>query len=296
MEARPIISPPVDQTPAALDRLFELAASSGTAQNIPAGKAPFVIVPNGFKVETLERLLDKPHPQFIATLAKLTDADSFTKYVNRYKTDNTLIYASVSDAAAKFVAVFDYHGAAPALAPEFCAHRAEYATEHTFDFATWLIADRKAKNQLDFATWLEENQHLFVVPEEWPEDKTKPISGASLLELIETLFGKQDVSFVSGNRLKSGGNSLTYEEQVSLQGVMKSDRVELPDFMCVGLAPFKGSPKYEIRARVKYRIEGRKLSLWLETVRLHKVIEDSINLIVDKVTSDTGIKPLIGTL
>lgn len=55
-----------------------------------------------------------------------------------------------------------------------------------------------------------------------------------------------------------------------------------------------GAARYEVKARLKYKIESRKLSLWFETIGLHVIIRDSVRAIIEKVTADTGINPLIG--
>ncbi len=49
-----------------------------------------------------------------------------------------------------------------------------------------------------------------------------------------------------------------------------------------------------MRARLKVRVAERRLTLRYETVDVEKIIQDSINLLVEKVKFDTGIKPLMG--
>lgn len=48
-------------------------------------------------------------------------------------------------------------------------------------------------------------------------------------------------------------------------------------------------------ARLKTRIESRKLVIWFETVQKPKIIRDSILDTVKLVTEKTGIVPLIGS-
>ena len=288
-------SSPLSLQRATLDRILEVGGAASQPIIAPGGKFPFIVVPNGCRIEQLDQHVDRPRPQFINTRAIMLDAESFAAYVNRYKDDRTLIYANVTETTAQFVAVLDYHTPA---APEFCGHKCEYNTSQTPEFKIWLAANRKWMSQVEFATWLEDNQQLFVVPSDWPADKTPPLAGAELLELVQNLEGHQAVRFTSGVRLKSGGNSLHYDEdvQVNATNTTKAGTIALPDMMVAGFAPFIGSPKYQITARLKYSVEGRKLALKLETVQLHKVISDSINLLVEQVTNDTGIKPLIGSL
>lgn len=280
-----------------MNRLIALGSSATPIINFENkdGAAPFVIIPEGSKAEDVSMFFPK---QRISQKVLLLDAGSFIDYVNRYKDDRTLIFADVTETSASFIAALDYHGAAPDLKPEYISHRAQFDTIQTTEFKTWLAANRKAMTQVEFATWLEDNAKLFTEP-----------SGADLLELVQTLFGKQDVRFTSGVRLQSGGNKLQYDEDVELSGKNAAGTVEIPKEITATFAPFQGAAAYVIRARLKYRIESRKLVLWFETIALHEVIRHSILSIVGQIAapqrtgedkalvgSGTGIVPLLGKI
>lgn len=280
-----------------LNKILTLGAKETPIKNInnTGGEKPFAIVPNDCCALDLSPYFP---PQRINQKVLLLDAGSFVDYVNRYKTDRTLIFADVTETSASFIAALDYHGAAPELKPEYISHRAQFDTIQTTEFKAWLAANRKAMTQVEFATWLEDNAKLFTEP-----------SGADLLELVQTLFGKQDVRFTSGVRLQSGGNKLQYDEDVELSGKQAGGTVEIPKEITATFAPFQGAAAYVIRARLKYRIESRKLTLWFETIALPDVIRHSILSIVNQIaapqrtgedklllTSGTGIVPLLGKI
>lgn len=270
-----------DITKEAIDRISELGTLAARPPVQTADKH-FAFLPATVKAEDLSKFFPPTH---IQSNVGLLDADSFGDYVNRFKTENTLIFAQVTDSGATIRAVLDYHGSAPSLAPGRCAHTVTYATADTAEWRAWTAANRTKMDQVNFATWLEDNLPLFVEPK-----------GADLLELVKTLIGKSDVRFTSGIRLESGANTLHYDEDVSLKGQIttKPGDIDLPGIITAGISPFQGAAKYEVKARLKYTIEGRKLRLWFETIGVHGIVRDSVLAVVKKIADKTGIVPLLG--
>lgn len=285
-----------------LDRIAELVAMKPVINNPDAGDGatPFVVIPNASKVESLEKYFA---PQRIKQVVLLLDGGSFIAYVNRYQTDQTLIFADLKADGASFLAVLDYHGAAPELLPQHIAHLARFETVQSPDFKILLAANKTRMTQVDFATWLEDNLRIFTNP-----------AGAALLELVQTLFGKADVRFDAAVRLQSGGGRLHYDEDVELAGQnsTRDGTIELPKEITATVPLFEGGAAYVIRARFKYRIEGRKLQLWFEIIALHEIVRHAVLALVKQVASPrqkpagdngeelfapgTGIMPLLGKL
>lgn len=268
--------------PETIDRIYDFGAQAAEAQSAHEKGVPYLVVPENMRLQSLESYVP---PTRIKRNVQLLESQSFSDYVNRFKTDNTMIFVNVLTEGANFKAILDYHGSAPDLEPAYCDHVATFNTIKTVEWSTWLAADRKQMNQVQFATWLEDNAALFKEP-----------TGAALLELVRTLEGKSDVRFNSAIRLESGSNKLAFDEDVVLKGqsTTSAGYVELPSVIVAGIKPFEGSPLYEVRARLKYRIESRKLSLWFETIALHTIVRDSILLVVKDVATKTELTPFTG--
>lgn len=260
-----------------IDRIVEL----GTAAPQPIGDGEkFVVLPSTMKVENVTKYFP---PAFIERRVCLIDGASFSDYVNLFKKEATLIFATVGDEGAVLTAFLDYHKP-PDLAAR-CSHTAVFQTFPTTEWKTWMAANRKGMTQVEFATWLEDNGALFSEP-----------NGAELMELVLSLEGKQDVHFTSAHRLDSGKNRFDYDEDVTLKGAptSKTGSVDLPRELIAGIAPFHGAPKYAVRARLKYRIQSRALSLWFETIAPHLIIRESVLAVVKDVAEKTKIIPLLG--
>lgn len=242
----------------------------------------FIVIPAGYKAEDISAFLPLPR---IKQSVVMLEAASFADYVNRYKSEQTLIFVEVSDTGAKFLAVLDYHGQAPALKPQRCAHTVTYATSPTKEWSDWMAFNAKAMDQVKFASWLEDNYLLIQAPD-----------GAELMELIQNLDGKSDVRFNSAIRLNSGAHKLQYDEDVVLKGnvTSKEGMVELPKEINAGISPFLGAAPYEVKARLKYRIEGKKLAIWYETITPHRIVRDAVSLVTKTISEKTDLIPFIG--
>lgn len=263
------------------DTILSLGAMAVPIQTLP-GAEPLVIIPNTTKTESLAKFFP---PARISRKVTLLEAGSFVEYVNRFKTDDTLIFATVSETGAKFMAMLDYHGAAPALKPAYCAHVAEFEAIQTPEWKIWKSVDRTPLNQVAFATFLEDNAGLFVEP-----------NGAELLELVRSLHGHKNARFNTSVRLNNGAYSVGYDEDIVVKSsnTTTSGELELPPVIKAGMSVFQGADAYEIPARLKTRIEDRRLVLFYETIALHKIVRESILLLVKQIADGTDIIPLLG--
>lgn len=263
-----------------IDRIVELGASSTKLET--SGDKEFVIAPAGFNAQDVSKFFP---PKRIKQCVNLLEAGSFSDYVNKFKTADTLIFAQVSESGCTFRAILDYHEAMPGNKPAFCEHEANFTAIETPEWKTWREANRRAMSQVDFATWLEDNQKLFVEP-----------NGAELLELVRTLHGHQNARFNTSLRLDNGAFTVSYDEDVIVKGssTTKAGEFELPPVIKAGIAVFQGGDKYEVSARLKSRCVERKLALFFETISYHEIVRESIMLLVKKITEDTKIVPLLG--
>src|SRR5574343_711582 len=142
----------------ALDRIFELG-SKMLPQKAHESGDPFILVPSGMSVMSLAQFCP---PNKIVRDVRLDDTDSFCEYVNKFKSPDTLIFAStLTDGVSgvNFSAILDYHSARE-FKPNYCRHVATFKTVQTHDWKTWCAADRKGMTQVEFANWLEDNSQV----------------------------------------------------------------------------------------------------------------------------------------
>src|SRR6185436_11169208 len=105
-----------------VNRLVDLGRSLGPVVQTEGGD-PVIMLPMGFHTESLKAFFP---PKRIERKVVLLEPGSFADYVNRFKGTDSLIFADVTDTGARFVAILDYHGAAPDFKPTYCAHVASF--------------------------------------------------------------------------------------------------------------------------------------------------------------------------
>lgn len=280
----PIVIEPAGITVDVINRLAQFGAVDAKIQVVNNGD-PFVMVPEGFRVESLSEFAPKRLPDIIEETVTLLEAGSFAEYVNRFKGPGTIIFAQVSDKGARFVAVLDYHE--PGKTNHGC-HLAVFETLPTTEWALWTENNRKPKDQQVFAEFIEDNLRLFVEP-----------PAAELLELVTNLEGHRNARFVNAVRLQSGAQKLEFNEDVEVRGTVtgqKEGSLELPKEITTLIAPFQGAPAVLVRSRLKFRIVKPSLQLWYETVTPHVIVREAILAVTKQIADKTELLPYLGSL
>jgi uncharacterized protein YfdQ (DUF2303 family) len=260
------------------------AGSSMGKLVLAVGAVPAVVIPQGYKLQTLNY-----EPSRVCRSVSFTDPASFGEYVNRYKAPGTLIFAALTDTGCKLMAHLDYHNETilpTALnAVGWSSHQAQLTLGVTQEWGTWMKRNggEKPFTQTEFALFLEDNERVFESP-----------SGADLLELVTTLEGRSNVRFNTAIRLNSGKNRLDFEEDVELRGGVTKGSLEIPAKLLLLIQPFSGVPHYRVEARLRYRIASKALVFWYETVTPHLVIRDAAKAVLATVAEATGVPVLIG--
>ncbi|MDR5815835.1 YfdQ family protein [Caballeronia sp. LZ033] len=263
--------------------------SAGTAlagpqkSPLPDGK-PFVIVPEGFKTQTLEDVF--ANPARAAGTVKLRDAASFIEYFNRQKRPESLIYASLDP--ARILGVIDDHlaydealaGDDKAKGANWRAYRVEFPVPASREWKTWTSKDRQPMGQLELAELIEDN-----LP-----DITSP-DGSTMLSIALNFEASKEGNFVSAARLQDGSTNFVWKEDVNATG----NKIAMPSQIRLSIPVFENGAPYSIDARIKYRIKDGVLKIWYELIRPHKVLEAAFRAVWAQIEEQTAKKILLGT-
>lgn len=251
-------------------------AGRHTAEPQKAKGHDYAIVPPGCQLEDLQGFQDKPRR--VQQVVVLHDEASFCSYVETFNTKASRIFADPE--GCLFICVFDYHTSEGAA---FCQHRAHYPLPKSREWQTWRAKSGHAMSQVNFAQFVEENQI---------DIRTPP--GARILEVARSLQAKRSVQFISAVRLQTGDQEFTYNE--STEGTVGKGKVAVPEEFKLGIPVFFGGAKYDVTARLRYRLDDGKLQLWYELYRPEYIEQDAFSQIVASVRKMTGISPLLGKL
>lgn len=241
------------------------------------GKTPVIVVPDDFKMLSLEAHLDTPTRKRGVTV--LRDAASFIKLVTQEASLGSRIYGSSQP--PKFVAVFN--DGAGVEGPGWKDHRAVFDCPLSVEWKTWTDSNKKTMSQADFAQFIEDNVPDIVSP-----------PAAAMLEISRTLEAKKKVEFASGIRLSNGQQELTYNEEI--KGTAGKGKLEIPEIFSIGISVIEGGPRYQVECRLRYRIGDGSLLMWFDMLRPHKIVEDAVKDVWDQIQSQTGVDILNGSV
>ncbi len=219
----------------------------------------------------------KIDPAFIDQAVNIDQTVSLIDYVNRFKTNDTIILANVDD--LEIVAVIDYHKAGSSE-PGLAEHHAVLSLTHSAEWTQWAEISGRMYKQPAFARLLDINS----------DDIAQPDS-ATLLETV--LDMERNVQVTVGRKLESSGSDR------GTTGASKiSDGTVLPPFFMLSIPVFTGEPKVDVRAMTKDSFDTEKgvLSLGLELVRTRIIVETELARIARAIATATSVPVMMGSL
>jgi len=240
-------------------------AVTGTAEAKTAD-GDYAVLPEGHKLQDLEQYQDRPRR--IEKDLNLATARSFIKYVADFGTDYSVVFANLKN--QQFKAILDYHD--PLNGPGWCQHTATYSCPVDIRWKTWKGNDGKPMPQVDFARFIEDNLIDIANP-----------SGSDMLTIAKSLQAKKNIEFKSDQRLSNGDIQFTYNETTN----GSAGQLEVPEEFTLGIPVYEGGAKYEVTARLRYRISDGKLVMWYDLLRPDRMEEDAFKEVEQEI--NTGL-------
>lgn len=255
-----------------LSPAVEAGKRIGDVKSVPGGGS-YAVLGQGDQVKDLEFLLD--HPRRIKQMVQAHDVASFNAYFNKFKGTASVIFADRTGFTVS--AVIDYHHPADGVEelPHWCSHRVVYTAPRSPEWETWTGHNNKRMTQADFALFIENNVADIRTP-----------AGSDVLEVARNLQAKKAVDFSSAIRIATGEQQFTYSETVD--GSARNGQLKVPEEFTLGIPVFRNDAAYEVRARLRYRIDGGKLALWYDLYRPEAIEADAFGKIVDAVELATA--------
>jgi uncharacterized protein YfdQ (DUF2303 family) len=258
--------------------IIDAALAAAEPSSLEAGDVASIIVPAGASLQVLD-LEDKlPNPRRKRGESTFFDAPSIVAYVNRHKTEATVLY--MNDDGYRVVAVLNGHAADE---PGWGDHRAVLKLRRTDAWSRWLGKDDQLMDQESFAEHIERN----VI------DIHEP-AGADLLELAQTFQATTKAEFRSAKQLANGERQFQFSEEVSAAGG-RNGEITIPKEFVLGIAPFEGTDPYKVRARLRYRLRDGRLTIGFVLDNPKDVERQAFREIAQAVADGTGLTALFGT-
>lgn len=241
------------QTEAAVGYQTGYEAGLRAASVVQVGYRPFLLVPHGATLTPMEQHLMEPTR--LKQAVTVLNPDSFVGYVSLFgNNDRSLVFADKD--AGTFCAVLDYHQDMDS--PSWNEHTCTLALKPTLAWQEWMASNKQPMNQSAFGLFLEEHMGDIAAP-----------AGATLLEMVRNFEAKKNASFSSSIRETDGTVDFKFTETV--EGASKGGQIKVPEDFTLALKPFEGSAAQAVKARLRYRIDGGKLSLSYDLFRPQEV-------------------------
>lgn len=260
----------MDLTPTTeTDAVAALAIASGAL--LPEDLA---LVPKGYSVEDLSRY--GAQPRRIKQAVTVRDEGSFDSYLARFADDRLAVFADLD--AGTFRAVLDYHVASVVAstaeqAPQWGHHTCTLALTPSEAWKTWTARDGNQMLQTAFAEFIESNAL----------DVTSP-TGAALLEAAKNVQQVRNVTFGSKVDLDNGDLVFNYSSETKPKG-----NVALPERITLAVPVYLGGPRYEVQARVRFRIsDDGDLRLWYDLLNRDEVQRAAVEEVLASVREIAG--------
>lgn len=244
---------------------------------------PLFLIPEGYKAEVHEELLEQPTRKKGVIL--LSDTESFLSFIKREGSFETcIIYAEVDyqRGIVKFTAVLNDHEKEH---PHWRDYRAVYAPQKSFEWLRWNEHNGKAMAQAAFAQFLEANIRDVASVEGMP-------TGAEILAMAANFESKQEIIVRSAVVSHNGTVDFSYTDREDGATV---ERMKMFKQFSLGLAPFFNGDGYRIDARLRYRKDGHKLSFWYELDRPDVILQKAAGAMIDVIKTDAGFPFLFGS-
>lgn len=245
----------------------------------------------------------RANPKFRRGSAHLTKIDSLIEHVNRFKDDDSVLFAIDDRTRPSLTAVLNYHAAGAKGSPRFGDHRAHFAFPLSDEWKAWTEKDGAVFKMAEFAHFLEDRiidvLELIAEEDSLPEDMQRFVNicggtVASPNKLVELSRGLQVFEKAS---VGEAINLATGEAQISFQSEHTNSygsALNVPGLFLIGIPIFKHGPIYRIAARLRYRKTPEGLFFFYELWRADRSFDHAFNEACERVQIETELPLLFG--
>lgn len=240
------------------ETIRDLGASLADVRRVNDDSAPFAILPHGYSVHNLEKMLEIPIRKTGTVM--MNDAASFIDYFKLHQAASR-IYGQVEP--PKFVAILNDHRKDE---PGWRDHRIIYDCPLSKEWREWRGFSGAPRDQIAFSEFIESHTTDII-----SSNNDEP-SGAVMLEVATSFKAQKKVNFASGQRLDNGQVDFVFQEEIQGSAGAKG-HIKVPERFYIGIPVFEGGAPYRIECKLRYRLKDGSLSMWFDMVRDHKVLE-----------------------
>lgn len=287
----------------------------GVDDPVSNAKGLILFAPNGGATALPASVFDEylDGPRYRRGTASLTNLDSFIGHVNRFRDDESMVFACDDRTKPSLTAVFDYHGKTRETTegrahqpPRFLKHHSTFAFPLSDEWKSWNKHNGKG-NAMDvgaFAVFLEDHIGDVAAPGELPLSEAADIyidriggrdkiaSPSQLVELSKGLSINENAAITDHRKLATGESNISFStEHTGANGAP----ISIPTSFQIAIPVVKDGPLYAMVARLRYRVNGAELVFWYDLWRPDLTFDHAFAEALDEVRGQTGLEVLLGS-
>lgn len=256
----------------------DLAQAAAEPTEIEPGKI-YTIAQRGGGTKVIDTDEFAAHPRRTAGMRRVTNAESFVRYIERHGLPSTEVYAHLSSSSV--VGIIDSHEGSEKPAGRE-KHRVVLDLEHSKEWIAWNALDLGQNpggwmSQVDFAEFIEARALDVHDPDH-----------ATLIEIATTFEAKRSAEFSSSTRLDNGDIKFDFTEQTAAKAGQKGS-LEIPKSLKLALRPYVGGPRVWVMAQFRYRLNNGVLKLGFALERPEVILETAFDDIVTEIRDGKSV-------
>lgn len=295
--------------------VIEVSGQDGQA------RAQVLAVPdgvNGINIVSVKSFVDeyRQHPERRKGTSKLLTLQSFIDHTNRFRNDDSAVFADSHRENPSMLVVFDYHERVNVdgernrdALPQFGGHRATYHFPVSDEWKIWNQFNEQKLTQTEFAEFLEDRINDVEVPPnltgepESDDDPTRKLrlllsslggslaGPARLMELSRGLKVTAEERVHQAVNLSNGETQLQYtHEHLDEQG----QPLKVPNLFLINIPVFQFGDVFRVPVRLRYRSRGGSITWSYSLYNKDRVFDTAFKEAVAQVSQETTLPVFIG--
>lgn len=242
-------------------------------------------------------------PRYRFGKAEFTRIESLIEHVNRFKDEDSALFAVDDRDKPSITGVLDYHRAGAEGAPRMHHHLSLFRFPLSDEWQAWSKADGVAMSMAEFALFLEDRiiDVLDKVPnEDLPDDLQRFVATVGGTIATPSRLVELSVGLKVNDRavVKEAINLASGEAQVQFVSEHVDDAgkpLRVPGLFLIGIPVFKNGPVYRLAARLRYRKTSDGLVFFYQLWRADRTFDHSFSEACERVRVETALPLLFGT-
>lgn len=248
---------------------------------------PVALIPRDFAAQTLKEALELADARAEAPRRRkgtviTHEVDSFIDIVNRFKDDDSVVFANAS--AVNLTAILDYHcaGGFDEAAPRWGEHRVVYACPLSRPWKEWAAFAASIHGQDDFGNFIEEHSEDITGGDGFPPP-------AAILEMARHMSVNVKATFERKVNVTTGETTLVAKDEHD-----ETTSTKIPKAFRLKLQVFEGGVFYAVEARLRLSWQDGRPRFALVLHRIEDVKRDAFGEVRKIVSEKTALPVFAG--